>query len=120
MMSKTMRLPTVGCLLLIFFSAIPVNAWQCNDAQVAFDHRPSDYYGSGEYVSQCPQEKVRIRCYHYHRHWICEKGDLYYWDRNLDSAARTACDCPLPEGVAPAAPAVSRKPQNRFHSIPAP
>ncbi|MBW2430586.1 MAG: hypothetical protein JRF56_16620 [Deltaproteobacteria bacterium] len=60
----------------------------------------------------CPAEGVRIRCYRYHRHWICEKGDTLYWDRNLESAARTACGCDLPSDTAPASPATSGKPQN--------
>jgi hypothetical protein len=95
------------------------HAWECADDAVAFAHEPSDYYGSGEYFATCPETDVQIRCYHYPRHWVCEKGDVYFWDRNLDSAARTACGCPLPDGVAPASPAVSTKPANRFFSVPA-
>ena len=90
----------VGCSLLLFSVALPANAWQCDDARVSFEHHPSDYYGDGEYLSQCPDDETPIRCYHYHRHWICEKGDQYYWDRNLESAARAACGCTLPDGVA--------------------
>lgn len=118
-MRKRSKLLAVVCCLLLFCAA-PACAWQCGDARVVFDHHPSDYYGSGEYLSQCPASETRIRCYHYHRHWICEKGDLYFWDRNLESAARTACGCPLPDGVAPSAPAISKNPDKRFHSVPAP
>jgi hypothetical protein len=58
----------------------------------------------------CPGDGVRIRCYHYHRHWVCEKGKTLYWDRRLDSAARTACGCNLPPDTMPASPATSGKP----------
>jgi len=77
--------------------------------EVAFEHKPSDYYGSGEYFMTCPNEGVGIRCYHYHRHWVCEKGDTLYWDRRLESAARTACGCNLPSDTVPASPATSGK-----------
>jgi hypothetical protein len=60
------------------------HAWECADDAVPFTHKPSDYYGSGEYFATCPETGVQIRCYHYHRHWVCEKGDVYFWDRNLD------------------------------------
>jgi hypothetical protein len=56
-----------------------------------------------------------IRCYHYHRHWVCEKGEWLYWDRNLDSAARVACGCALPTGTAPSAPAVTKQPAERVY-----
>jgi len=78
--------------------------------KVVFEHKPSDYYGSGEYFMTCPADGIRIRCYHYHRHWVCEKADTLYWDRRLETAARTACGCSLPAGVAPASPATSKKP----------
>jgi len=93
--------------------------WHCDDAQVPFVHTPSDYYGPGEYRATCPQSGRSIRCYHYHRHWVCQKGDTFYWDRNLASAARTACGCPLPRGTAPSSPAVSKNPPTRFHDVPA-
>ena len=102
---------------LLFTS--PGGAWECEDARIDFTHRPSDYYGSGEYFATCPQGGTQIRCYHYHRHWVCQKNEAFYWDRNLESAARTACECPLPEGVAPASPAISQEPQSRFHDVPA-
>jgi hypothetical protein len=88
--------------------------WECDDGGVEFTHKPSDYYGPGEYFSSCPRETAQIRCYHYHRHWICQKGDTLYWDRNLDSAARAACNCPLPPGTAPSSPAVSKNPEKRI------
>jgi hypothetical protein len=103
--------------LLLFSSA--AHAWECDIDRVPFTHRPSDYYGSGEYFATCPQSEASIRCYHYHRHWICQKNEAFYWDRNLESAARTACGCPLPQGVAPASPAISKKPATRFHDVPA-
>ncbi|BBO68979.1 hypothetical protein DSCA_29090 [Desulfosarcina alkanivorans] len=106
-------------LLPLLLSAACTHAWECAEDAVPFTHKPSDYYGSGEYFTVCPETDVQIRCYHYHRHWVCEKGDVYFWDRNLDSAARTACGCPLPEGVAPASPAVSGTPASRFHDVPA-
>jgi|GEM_PF-1500218 len=95
-------------------------SWTCDRTPIPFSHQPSDYYGSGEYATVCPITDTPIRCYHYHRHWICEKQDLLYWDRNLESAARLACQCPLPTGMAPSSPAIVRKPENRFHSVPAP
>lgn len=112
---------TLASLLLVPFMICVAccHAWECADDAVPFTHKPSDYYGSGEYFATCPETGVQIRCYHYHRHWVCEKSETYYWDRNLESAARTACDCPLPDGVAPASPAVSTKPAKRFYSVPA-
>jgi len=79
--------------------------------KIEFEHKPSDYYGPGEYFLTCPDSGLRIRCYHYHRHWVCEKGETLYWDRCLESAARTACNCPLPEDTRPASPAISGKPK---------
>lgn len=106
-------------LLALLFSLPKGHAWECADDRVAFTHNPSDYYGSGEYLTTCPQRDETIRCYHYHRHWVCQKKAHFYWDRNLQSAARMACDCPLPEGVAPASPAISTEPDSRFHDVPA-
>ncbi len=103
---------------IILFSS-PVYGWECEDGKIAFRHKPSDYYGSGEYLTDCPQTGARIRCYHYHRHWVCQKNEDFYWDRNLESAARSACGCPLPHGVAPASPAISKEPGSRFHDVPA-
>jgi len=103
-------------LFLLSFSVLSVNcfAWECKDKNIVFTHVPSIYYGSGEYFSDCPTKNDQIRCYHYHRHWICEKNETYYWDRNLESAARAACECSLPEDVRQSAPAVSKKPKTRF------
>ena len=84
--------------------------------EIVFEHKPSDYYGPGEYFWTCPGDSARIRCYHYHRHWVCEKGDTLYWDRRLDSAARTACGCDLPSDIAPASPATSGKPGGKIFS----
>lgn len=119
MKEKQMRTLCGGWMCLILLIACTADAWQCNDEEVAFQHRPSSYYGSGEYLARCPGQSIQIRCYHYHRHWVCEQTDLFFWDRNLDSAARTACGCPLPDGVAPSSPAVSREPDARFHDVPA-
>ena len=84
--------------------------------EIVFEHIPSDYYGSGEYFMTCPEEDVRIRCYHYHRHWVCEKGDTLFWDRRLESAARAACGCNLPPDTAPASPATSGKTRENIFS----
>lgn len=91
------------------------SAWECNGKNTMFTHVPSQYYGSGQYFSVCPDKNEQIRCYHYHRHWICEKNEIYYWDRNLESAARAACGCNSPVDVEPSAPAISKKPKTRFH-----
>ena len=118
-MLKKRILILAGLLLLpILISATRGNAWKCDDAVVPFTHKPSDYYGPGEYFAICPQTDVQIRCYHYHRHWVGEKEATFYWDRNLESAARAACDCPNPEGIAPSSPALSKEPKTRFHDVP--
>lgn len=96
-------------LLLGIFCNIVI-AGDCD--HIVFKHKPSDYYGPGDYFMTCPQDGRQIRCYHYHRHWICEKGDILYWDRRMESAARTACGCKLPQDTAPASPAISHKPLN--------
>jgi hypothetical protein len=85
-----------------------------NCGEIVFEHKPSDYYGPGEYFMTCPAEGIRIRCYHYHRHWVCEKGTTLYWDRRLETAARTACGCDLPADIAPASPATSGKPNGNI------
>lgn len=103
----------IAALLLPFMAS--GQAWECSDSRVDFDHKPSDYYGSGAYLTKCPQNGARIRCYHYHRHWVCKKKEFYYWDRNLESAARTACECSLPQDVTPSSAAVSKEPFTRFH-----
>jgi hypothetical protein len=92
-------------LALITSLCSPDAAHDCRDLH--FEHIPSKYYGSGQYFMNCPDEGIRIRCYHYHRHWVCEKGQTLYWDRRLDSAARTACGCSLPNDTVPASPAIS-------------
>jgi hypothetical protein len=102
---------------LLLFSSVAY-AWECDSNRIPFTHRPSDYYGSGEYFATCPQDDTPIRCYHYHRHWICQKNETFYWDRNRESAARTACGCSLLQGVAPASPAISKEPSTRFHDFP--
>jgi hypothetical protein len=101
-------------LLILFLPFTSCFAWECKDEKIIFNHVPSSYYGSGQYFSDCPDKNNGIRCYHYHRHWICEKNDTYYWDRNLESAARAACGCTLPDHVKPSTPAVSKKPKTRF------
>lgn len=87
-------------------------AAECED--LTFEHEASDYYGPDEYFTTCPDDGLRIRCHHYHRHWVCEKGENLFWDRRLESAARTACGCPLPADTAPASPAISGKPKKRI------
>lgn len=70
---------------------------------------------------QCPGDGEAIRCHKYHWHWVCRKGDVLYWDRRLDTAARTACGCPPAAGAAPATPAVSPLPRDELiHSTGAP
>jgi hypothetical protein len=101
-------------LMLIASLCSPAAAEDCPD--LSFEHKPSTYYGSGEYFMNCPGDSVRIRCYHYHRHWVCEKGKTLYWDRRLDSAARTACDCNLLPDTMPASPATSGKPGTEIFS----
>lgn len=98
--------------LLFFDFYNPILAEDCEN--VTFEHVPSNYYGLGEYFMTCPNDGVRIRCYHYHRHWVCEKGENLYWDMRLDSAARTACGCSLPADTVPASPAISGKPKKRI------
>ena len=119
MLNPRTAIPIRAILIGIFFFSSMAYAWECTDEPIPFTHKPSDYYGSGEYFATCPQTDTQIRCYHYHRHWICQKGENFYWDRNLESAAREACGCPLPDGVAPASPAISKSPKNRFYDVPA-
>jgi hypothetical protein len=85
----------------------------CPETSFAFTHQPSAYYGPGQYFSVCPTDGEPIRCHHYHRHWVCAKEGTLFWDRNLESAARSACDCPPLPGTLPAAPAVSQNPDQR-------
>jgi hypothetical protein len=119
-MLKMRLMVRMGIILIgVFLFSSLGHAWECEDSDIAFTHTPSAYYGSGEYLADCPSDGAPIRCYHYHRHWICQRGEDFYWDRNLESAARTACGCPLPEGVAPSSPAISKEPHNRFHDVPA-
>ena len=101
-------------LLLI---GVLVNIGLAEDCgEIVFEHKPSEYYGPGEYFMTCPADGIRIRCYHYHRHWVCEKSDTLYWDRRLETAARTACGCQLPPDIAPASPATSGKNRENIHS----
>ncbi|MBT3487888.1 MAG: hypothetical protein HOK24_17275 [Desulfobacula sp.] len=111
---------SIGFLIFLFLliPGLPLFecfAWECNNEKIKFNHVPSNYYGSGQYFSDCPGKNESIRCYHYHRHWICEKKETYFWDRNLDSAARAACGCNSPDDINPSAPAISKKPETRFH-----
>jgi len=101
-------LPALIALMLMASLCSPALAEDCRD--LSFEHKPSEYFGSGEYFMICPGDGIRIHCYHYHRHRVCEKGKTLYWDRRLDSAARTACGCSLPADTAPASPATSTKP----------
>ena len=105
--------------LLLFFHLLLIGifagigpAEDCGE--IVFEHKPSDYYGPGDYFMTCPVEGTRIRCYHYHRHWVCQKGTTLYWDRRLETAARTACGCNLPADIAPASPATSGKPNGEI------
>jgi hypothetical protein len=102
-------------ILLICGCSNSIPAADCRN--ITFEHQPSDFYGPGDYFLTCPNEQVRIRCYHYHRHWVCEKDDLLYWDRRLESAARSACDCPLPPDTVPATPATSGHPKRDIFGI---
>jgi hypothetical protein len=102
--------------LLLLIGSLSDIALAGDCREIVFEHKPSDYYGSGEYFMTCPGEGDRIRCYHYHRHWVCEKGDTLYWDRRLESAARTACGCNLPSDTAPASPATSGKTRENIFS----
>jgi hypothetical protein len=108
-----------AAMLLLLCIAVAWGATSCSsgpscpDRLFVFRHEPSDYYGAGQFFATCPSDGEAIRCYHYHRHWICEKADTLFWDRNLESAARSACGCPpLPETL-PASPAVSENPEQR-------
>jgi len=74
------------------------------------------YYIYPEYLATCPDQKAKIRCYHYHWDWICEKDDNLYWDRRLEAAAYAACGCPLPDDIAPASPFKSGKPRKGIFS----
>jgi hypothetical protein len=85
----------------------------CTETPFAFTHQPSNYHGAGQYFSVCPTDGEPIRCYHYHRHWICAKEDTLFWDRNLETAARSACGCPPLPGTRPASPAISENPDQR-------
>ena len=106
------------CLFLFFhlmLIGILANTGLAEDCrEIVFEHKPSEYYGPGEYFMTCPADGIRIRCYHYHRHWVCEKGATLYWDRRMETAARTACGCSLPADIAPASPATSGKPSGKI------
>lgn len=84
----------------------------CGDSgPLILEHIPSKYYGFGYYYTTCSKDGTQIRCYHYHRHWVCEKGNILYWDRRLEAAARAACGCSMPDEIVPASPAISGKPR---------
>jgi hypothetical protein len=72
---------------------------------------------NGDYYSTCPDDNQQIHCYHYRWHWVCEKGDVLYWDRRLESAALSACGCPLPDDIAPATPAISIRPSGAIQTV---
>ncbi len=95
-------------MTIVVLSLAAVPARSCDE--IVFDHRPSDYYGSGRYLADCPDGGAAIACHHYHRHWVCVKEGIRYWDRNLTSAARAACGCPPAPGTAASSPAVSGPP----------
>lgn len=104
--NKNLVIFAVCGLGLVLFR--PGLAGDCGN--LVFDYKPPTYYGYGEYFAECP-DGSRIRCYHYHWDWICEKGETLYWDRRLEAAAAAACGCPMPEGVAPASPFTSGRPR---------
>jgi hypothetical protein len=101
-------------LLLWLVIGLPDTSQAGDCGNINFKHVPSDYYGFGDYFMSCPDDAISIRCYHYHRHWVCEKGDILFWDRRLESAARMACGCDLPPDTAPASPATSGKPAKKI------
>jgi hypothetical protein len=101
------------CLAIVWGAAACTFSPACPETPFVFRHEPSDYYGAGQFFAVCPAAGGTIRCYHYHRHWVCEKEGTLFWDRNLETAARSACGCPpLPETL-PATPAVSGNPDQR-------
>ena len=103
------------CLAMALGTAACTTSGACPQTPFVFRHAPSDYYGAGQFFADCPKDGAPIRCYHYHRHWICEKAGTLFWDRNLETAARSACGCPpLPETL-PASPAVSDNPDQRVY-----
>ena len=108
---RAMRVTAIFILTVVLSGCI--SGFSCPETPFVFAQRPSDYYGPGQFFSRCPGDGEPIRCYHYHRHWICERGDTLYWDRNLESAARSACGCPPLPGTRPAAPAQSGNPDRR-------
>ena len=83
--------------------------WEKFCCQIHLDPSAPKYYIYPEYSAICPNSNDAIRCYRYHRDRVCAKGENLYWDRRLEAAAYAACDCPLPEHIAPASPAVSPK-----------
>jgi len=79
---------------------------------------PPDYFIYPEYRGVCPDESGSIRCYRYHWDWVCEKGDVLFWDRRLEAAAHAACGCTPPPGVSPASPSTSGKPREGIFGTP--
>jgi hypothetical protein len=108
-MTKMMRMMQGGFFIIAAFVLAAVPARSCDD--ISFEHRSSEYYGPGRYLAECPEDGAAIQCHHYHRHWVCENEGVFYWDRNLKSAALAACGCPPAPGTAPASPAVSPPPR---------
>ena len=100
---RLLPLTSAVCWVLLF-SGIAL-AGDCSDL-VLTPHPPA-YHIYPDHYAVCPTDSVKIRCYHYHWDWVCEKGDKLYWDRRLEAAAHAACGCPMPDGVAPASPHVS-------------
>ena len=96
--------------LHLIFTLVPISqAEECCDLKL--------YNVNGDYYSICPDDDIRIHCYRYRWHWVCEKGDLLYWDRRLESAALSACGCPLPDDIAPATPAISIRPSGYLQTM---
>jgi hypothetical protein len=100
-----------AALLLILLLCANLWAGSDNRCQIRLDPSVPKYFIYPEYWATCPNTGTAIRCYRYHWDWVCEKGENLFWDRRLEAAAYAACDCPLPEHIAPASPAVSPKPR---------
>ncbi len=94
-------------ICLIIGLSGPARADDCKE--LVLTPKGPAYHIYPDYYAVCPGDGTRIRCYHYHWDWVCEKGDTLYWDRRLEAAAHAACGCPMPKGVAPASPFVSKK-----------
>jgi hypothetical protein len=96
--------------LFLIFASVPVSqAEECHNLKL--------HSVNGDYYSICSDDNIQIHCYHYRWHWVCEKADLLYWDRRLESAALSACGCPLPDDIAPATPAISIRPSGDIQTV---